>query len=462
MTTKPDVNDSHVTEKSVSAVLDCFEIRDDGLVYCNICLSTLKTSGKSGQRPQKDHLTSAKHLKNLRLLESQHIHADQSKLEYNKATIIWMIKNRIPLSRLAREEFTNHLEKFTGRLLFSSSHCQKNILPVLFKNETTKWINEIKNKPFYLMFDESPDRMSRKLLNIMIGTLDPQASSKPFLIDVIEIETANAETIVPIILFNVNRVFASASQTTNFKLLLSDRAAYCLKVGRILKTSYPDLKHVTCICHGLHNFAETLRNRSPAVDKFVSEMKRILHKNNKLKKEFKKQTNLKLPKFPVLTRWGTWLAFVKWLYSNLVDMECFFDNERSKCLKAIYNTEEFDKEIIKLEHYFEIPDVIKSLEASNLSIYDQIQAIQKVKKCIKEPELQKRFDEIFITNPDFGFFEKFVGAKSREKYFTFAPLNTCWVERSFSKLKLILSDQRNLSIETLRSLLTIDFNDRPF
>lgn len=47
------------------------------------------------------------------------------------------------------------------------------------------------------------------------------------------------------------------------RLFLTDGAAYCLKAGRGLKQMFPNLLHVTCLCHGLNHVAETVRAEYP-------------------------------------------------------------------------------------------------------------------------------------------------------------------------------------------------------
>ncbi len=64
------------------------------------------------------------------------------------------------------------------------------------------------------------------------------------------------------------------------KLLLSDAAPYAIKAGKALKELIPSLKHVTCLCHGLHNLCETIRDSNSDLDKFVAFLKCSLVKNS--------------------------------------------------------------------------------------------------------------------------------------------------------------------------------------
>ncbi len=44
-----------------------------------------------------------------------------------------------------------------------------------------------------------------------------------------------------------------------FILSLTDAASYTTKTGKLLQQLMPNLRHITCICHGLYNLCETIR-----------------------------------------------------------------------------------------------------------------------------------------------------------------------------------------------------------
>jgi hypothetical protein len=308
------------------------------------------------------------------------------------------------------------------------------------------------------MFDESPDRLNRKILNIMIGELNEEKTNRPFLLSTVELDIADASTIVKELNFIIQKIFISSSQTENFKLLLSDKAPYCLKAGEMLKVVYPRMLHVTCICHGLHNFAETIRSKCTTINNFIKKFKKLLKNNSKNKRLFKSLTNLKIPKFPILTRWGTWLECSKWIYLNVSKMQSFLNHSIAYNLKQLYDNPAFDLEFIYIHELLKLPEIIKQLESSSLSIYQQIDLLKSARVLTTDPLLLERFDNILATNPDLEFFTNFSGVKSSSKYYVYAPLTTCWVERSFSAMKYILGDRRNMSVETLKQQLSLYFN----
>lgn len=434
-----------------------YEVDPEGRVKCKICQNIIKISLKDGTTPLNKHMITEKHRRNMSVnnkKESLEITPDQ----WHMTVLKWMTENKIPLSRLDDEKFSSFIENFSGKTLFSSTHYKNSVLPKLYGLNIHGLLSSIKNKPFYIMFDESPDRLNRKIINILVGELSSGEAKKPFILNTIELEHVDSSSIVREINFTIQKFFSDASEALNFKLLISDKASYCLKVGKMLKIIYPDMKHVTCLCHGLHNFAELIRNRCPTINKFISKFKKLLKNNSKNKKLFKNITKISLPPFPIMTRWGTWLDCALWFYNNSSLVTLFLDEHVAINLKKQFDKPSFDREYREIQEFLRLPRIIKSLESSNLSVYQHLDLLNEARNLIQDSAIKDQFDHIFDTNPDLQFFKSFSGIKSNEKYYMYAPLTSCWVERSFSAMKQILSDNRNLSVDTLKQLLGIYFN----
>lgn len=71
-----------------------------------------------------------------------------------------------------------------------------------------------------------------------------------------------------------------------FVLLLSDAARYMTAAGRMLKSLYPSLFHVTCVAHLVHNCAERVRNNFSNIDSLVASIKAAVVKNKDRKEMF--------------------------------------------------------------------------------------------------------------------------------------------------------------------------------
>lgn len=130
-------------------------------------------------------------------------------------------------------------------------------------------------------------------------------------------------------------------------------------------------------------------------------------------------------------------------------------------LKQRFISIEFLNQLNEIEKYCFIVPIIKKLESSELTINEQIAYINEVEVRLKDTKYFERFTEIFKNNPDFMFFKNFSPylCIESDKIFKYMPLNTSWVERSFSSYNLILKPERsNLNVENLKMLLFFYFN----
>lgn len=59
-------------------------------------------------------------------------------------------------------------------------------------------------------------------------------------------------------------------------LLATDAAAYMKKAARALSVFYPNLIHVTRLCHGLYRLADNVRSNFPNVDSLISNTKKVI------------------------------------------------------------------------------------------------------------------------------------------------------------------------------------------
>lgn len=179
------------------------------------------------------------------------------------------------------------------------------------------------NSKFGLTIDESVDAKRRKICNFLIFKIDGTKQEK-YLIKSVEVLHANSSSILTATNEVLNWFFKGNCISSNFCLLSSDQAPYMLKFGKDLKIIYQNLKHVTCVVHAIHRACEKFREENPKLDKFIALFKEIHHKNDNLKIKFFEKTNLKIPKYPVVTRWGTWIKFGIFLSKNFQIIKEYF------------------------------------------------------------------------------------------------------------------------------------------
>jgi hypothetical protein len=181
------------------------------------------------------------------------------------------------------------------------------------------------------MFDETTDSCGRYMLNILVGECSVLKRSIPYLMKTSELANTNSKNINIKIIDLMNEIYNNeASKFTNVKMLISDGAPYALKAGNLLKELNPDLKHVICLCHNLHNLCETIRKEAPNTNEIISFLKRHLVKNRHNQEKYINIMGKMVPKFPVISRWGTWIKFAVYLRNNFYEINKFintFDSE---------------------------------------------------------------------------------------------------------------------------------------
>ncbi len=152
-----------------------------------------------------------------------------------------------------------------------------------------------------MIVDETQDALGDAMTVILAGVLDGEWNEKPFLLDIVDMESANNKTIQQAVIACLTSTLGSDFDFGLFRLFLTDGAAYCLKAGIGLKVIFPSLLHVTCLSHGLNRIADLVRIEYQLVDQFLAEVKRIYTKCSRRRKEFIAHTQLALPPTVCLT-----------------------------------------------------------------------------------------------------------------------------------------------------------------
>ncbi len=384
-------------------------------------------------------------------------------MKFHSDLIEALIAANIPIFKLENRLLKKFLQSYTGNSIKSQTFYRETILDLCYNNK----LNTIKNffneaDSLYIIFDETTDVCSRYILNILIGKCSDSKRERPYLIGTVELTKTNASNVNFQIFNTLNHFFdQDTSKYQRIKLLLTDAAPYAIKAGKLLRELIPELKHVTCLCHALHNLCETIRNANSKVNDFVIFLKQTLLKNKENQRLFLSETGLTIPSWPVPTRWGTWINFCHWLFSNFTSIEIFckqlvknIPSEKNISFQKLINEEEFERQLRQVNKFTILAKSISDLESETLSTEGQIGIIAKTIEFLEQDLIySQRFQEIIQRNPDFVWFKNFsiLKCKQNEKIFSFVPLTTVEVERSFSKFRELLSDKRqsmsNLNIE---------------
>lgn len=269
--------------------------------------------------------------------------------------------------------------------------------------------------------------------------------------------------------------------TSKFLILLTDAAPYMIKAGKNLKGIYPGLLHVTCLAHGLHRVAESVRASYKSVDDFVGLTKAIFKKAPARVRVYKEMyPDLPLPPEAVLVRWGTWLEAVEFLgkhYDAVKSVILSFDENDAECIRKAQ--EIIRNKIVQaqladlLVNYTFLAETIKKLEERKLSLSDSIRMLEttseKLSSCASElkDKILAKFRYVLGNNPDLdklslvaatlsGNTTEFDLGMSPDTLASLAycPLTSVEVERSFSMAKAILDCRRmNFTMDNFEKFL---------
>ena len=77
-----------------------------------------------------------------------------------------------------------------------------------------------------------------------------------------------------------------------------------IAAGITLKSLYPELFHVTCVAHLLHNCTMKMKSCLEDVDQLIAKIKAVTNKNKTRQAKF---SAIGYPPQPIPTRWGSWL-----------------------------------------------------------------------------------------------------------------------------------------------------------
>lgn len=131
-------------------------------------------------------------------------------------------------------------------------------------------------------------------------------------------------------------------------------------------------------------------------------------------------------------------------------------------IEIILNSKELEIQLRNsFKHSFLIT-AIEKLESLSLSTEEQIGILNSVKEKVKNENIYYlRYKKIIEGNPDINYFINFNALKipSREKHYSYFPLTSVDVERSFGNFKHIFSDKRQrLNIKNIETLLMLYCN----
>ena len=243
--------------------------------------------------------------------------------------------------------------------------------------------------------------------------------------------------------------------------------------------------HVTCLAHAFHRIAEEIRSKFSEVDRLISMVKKIFVKAPSRTKYFKdKAPGVCLLTEPILTRWGTWLTACIYHCDNIQTMREVvksFDRADAKVIESaqvLFSDPQIEGKLACIKSNFAfLPEAITHLEKSGMTLDNSIELIRKAEDCLKNVKgelgdtVRRKFKFVLYKNKGFQTVRILSGEEFRMDnfeenltvsdivFFKYAPITSVEVERSFSKYKTVLADnRRSFTFDNLRMTMVVYCN----
>lgn len=450
---------------------EMFYEHNSGTIYCSKC---------------ETHFNAIKHIFLRHVSGKVHTgkqRATQSSFYFDLITFLIMCN--IPWSQLNNTAFHQFFEKYLckctdkDRTLPSESLLRKVYLTKLYDKKVQEIHAAIENNKIWISVDETTNFMGRNILHLLVRPLTSNVPGKCYLLASKVLEVVNGKTVALFVEESLRNMWGHMFEQnlSNVLILCSDSAAYMLSTGRILKTIFPNMKHVTCLAHALHRVAEKIREEFKNVDAVISNVKKIFLKApNRVKTLKEHYSSMPLPPEPVITRWGTWLtaAFYYDKYFNEITHVISLFNEKDaqaiKKAKAALSDQNLRHDISFIKEYFGvITFAILKLENTKLSVTETIETFDTARAVIdwsSREGIINKVEQVMDRNPDLDFImdkrneiESSTDEDSLIKYYKYAPLTSVDVERSFSLYKWIFNVKRSsLTVDNAEKIIVIYYN----
>ena len=460
------------------------------------CIACDKEMSYSRKSNIGAHLKTLKHKSNLQGGGFPLVNDDQGNVEavnadrkqFNSDLCEAVVNANIPLSKLENKSLRSFLEKYTGNVVPDESTLRKNYVDVHYNTTMNKIRTHAGNSKIWVSIDESTDVTGRYIASHDYRNSGSWGSIEDLFVKYSTTrKKTNSTSIAQFFATSLALLWPDGIQFDNVLLLVTDAAANMKCAARSLQIQYPNMIHLTCLCHGLHRIAEEIRLNFPNVDKLIANVRKIFLKAPSRVDLFRDtDPNLPLPPQPVLTRWGTWVDAALY-YAEHFDMiktiVGLLDPEDASTIKVsqhLLDDKSLRNNLIYISANFStLPDSIKKLEERNLKVVDALRVFEDALQSMSVAygsvgiAVRNKCEYIVLNNPGLKAVKKIrdvtVGDKEVEigenivrnsHLYKYAPVTSVEVERSFSKLKNVLSDKRlNLTASNIKKILVISCNN---
>ncbi|XP_077528186.1 uncharacterized protein LOC144139806 [Haemaphysalis longicornis] len=464
----------------------CYTV-DGETVFCQPCGKQVPCEKKFHlQQHERTALHQANALRNQPSTSRQSFLAESiaqgKKSEFSADLCEALVAANIPWAKIENKTFKNFLQKYCKQKVPSESTLRKEYLRPLYEKTLQEIRREIGEFHIWISVDETTDVTGRVLGHFVVGKLDAEEKTTPFLVCSKELEKTSGETIARFVNSSLKLLYPSGAHDDRVLLLYTDAAAYMLKAGALLKVFYPELLHVTCLAHGIHRVCEELRKSFSSVNELIAVGKAVFLKAPSRVRAFREQLpGVPLPPEPVVTRWGTWLTAVEYYNQHLNGVKAvvssFAEDESvavRRAQKVLHDVTLACDLAYLCAHFTFLATTIQKLESSGTTLTENIQLIldaqERFASAPRGPVADRAIEKlksVLDRNPGFSTLTELSevlsgghtaipdGIKtSNVPKYKYAPLTSVDVERSFSAYKTILTDRRhNFKPENLEIVL---------
>lgn len=400
-----------------------------------------------------------------------------------------LLSANVPLYKISNPQLKSFLGKYTSREIPSDSALRKTYVNDIYE-ETMKNIREkIKGNKIWVSIDETTDSEGRYVANVIIGTLNTDAPGKTYLLTTEVLEKANYSTIVKLFDHSMFVLWPNGIRHDDVLLFVTDAAPYMVKAGRTLQSLYSKMIHLTCLAHGIHRVAENIREKFKKVDKLISKVKQVFLKAPSRVLVLKSEApTIPLPPEPILTRWGTWVMAASYYckyYKNIRRVLLSLNTEDSISVKEaqqLIQEPEMEANLAYIHSNFGfIPEYITKLETQYISLSEALSAVKYVQNKLNDCEGEigvavfQKFNNVLEKNSGFKTILNISKILSGQEtsmeglpddltgdditYFKYAPITSTDIERSFSRYKTLLADnRRSFNFENIKKSLVVQYN----
>ena len=423
-------------------------------LWCCLCAKSLPFDKKF---LIDQHRKTNKHVQNSKFTFPPSPHHALSTSNFNKDLVTTFLQLDIPLHKLRGNCFNNLLTKYKLPVLSQSS--AQSMIYSIAKEKIQSIRDILKDEPVFIIVDECSIE-ERKYVNILMGSLIKPNHS--FLTTVKCLESnVNSNVISQIVDDSVKEMNIERG---NLCLLLSDAAAYMKLSGNILKSLYPNLIHITCLAHLIHNCSLKVKQSYPRVDAIIATTKTATVKNATRRNLFH---TIGVPPQPVVTRWSSWLKAIRYYSSNFGEIKRIVNSFESEGKIVMKNKEAInaigvEDDLVIIERcYMNLVDLLDKFEKKSLDVmggYNEIATINLnedpvgIKKYLEKRLKNNGIEEIVKDNELKGM-NPYIRSLLQS-----AQCTSIDVERSFSMLGKMLRKDRRFKSENIQNYLICYYN----